>query len=148
MIFKIVGTICLAALCGWLFRVGGSANTHARWARMFGVEVSELGGLILWFGWSPWILLTTGLAWTECTYFKKKGTDATWINWMFCGLQYSAIPIPLLFVHILGWKGLVIRALVLTPIITLWRTFQTDVQWSESGAGAWQLLTLPLLILK
>lgn len=147
MIFKILGTIILAAMCGVLFRFGGSANIGARWLRQFGVEFTELGGLWLWFGWSWWLIPTTALAWTESTYFKAKGKSATWVNWLLCGIQYALIPLPLVFIGLISWQGLVDRSIILIPIITFWRTFQGDVDWSEGGVGAWQILTLPLLIL-
>ena len=145
LISKILGTCVLAAICGILFRFGGSSNIGARWLRQIGVEFTELGGLWLWFGWSWWMVLITGLAWTESTYFKSKGTEAKWWNWLLCGLQYSLIPLPLVFLHVIHWQGFLVRLAVLTPIITLWRTLQGDVDWSEGGAGAWQILTLPLL---
>lgn len=147
IILKIAATIALAALCGWMFRLGGAASAHARWLRMLGVEVTEFLGLIVWFGWSWWLIPTTALAWTECTYFKAKGTEAKWWNWLICGIQYALIPIPLVFLGHIPWEGLIDRAIVLIPVITLWRTFQGNVQWSEGGAGGWQIITLPLLAL-
>jgi hypothetical protein len=145
MTLKIILTIALAALAGWAFRWGGSANAHARWARMLGMEISALAGLIVWFGWSGWLIPITALAWTESTYFKKRGQDATWWNWLLCGIQYALIPLPLVFLHMITWQGFLTRSIVLVPLITIWRTLMTDVDWSESGAGAFQILTLPLL---
>lgn len=148
IILKILGTLALATLCGWMFRLGGAASAHARWLRQFGVEFTELAGLFIWFGWSLWLIPITGTAWAESTYFKAKGADAKWWNWLLCGMLYAAIPVPLVFLHYLSWQGCLDRAIVLIPVITLWRTFQGNVDWSEGGAGAWQILTLPLLLLK
>ena len=167
LVFSIIATIGLAVFCGWMFRIGGASGENARWARMLGVEIAEFFGLVIWFvirakfpitftifwhtfSLSLWVVLvsiflTTALSWTECTYFKSKGTSATWINWMFCGIQYSLIPLPLVLLGIIPWVGFLIRFVVLVPVITLWRTFQGDVDWSEGGAGAWQIVTLPLL---
>ena len=92
------------------------------------------------------MVLITGLAWTESTYFKSKGTEAKWWNWLLCGIQYALIPLPLVFIGLIHWQGFALRFIVLVPIITLWRTFQGDVDWSEGGAGAWQILTLPILL--
>lgn len=146
-ILKILGTIILAAFCGWMWRIGGSSKYHARWVRLLGTEICEFFSLTIWFGFSPWIILTTGLAWTECTYFKSKGSEAKWWNWLLCGIQYALIPLPLVFLGVIHWPGFIDRAIVLIPVITLWRTFQGDVDWSEAGAGVWQIITLPLLIL-
>lgn len=145
---KILCTLVLAALCGWGWRLGGSANTHMRWIREVAVGVTEILCLWMWFQWSWLMLLIMGLAFTETTYFKKKGMDAKWWNWLLCGICYSLIPMPLLSTGQIHWQGFLIRGLVLTPVITLWRTFQGNVQWSEGGAGAWQILTLPLLLIK
>jgi hypothetical protein len=171
---KIFITLGLAVICAWMFRLGGAQSAGARYLRMLGVELTELACLITWFifgqeypisffGWKiqEWqavvsIILTTAIAWTECTYFKTKGTDAKWCNWFLCGLQYSLIPIPLAILGIIHWKGFLIRLVVLTPIITLWRLAFSSwklggskaVDYSEGGAGAWQILTIPLLIIK
>ena len=171
LIFRILATAVLAFLCGWMFRLGGAASAHARFFRMLGVEIAEFFGLVIWFvlgvkfpvvfsildhtfSLSIWVVmlsifLTTALAWTECTYFKAKGTDAKWYNWLLCGIQYSLIPLPLVFLGIVPWVGFLIRSTVLIPIITVWRlafsSWFPEVDWSEGGAGAWQILTLPLL---
>lgn len=146
IILKILGTIVLAVLCGISFRWGGSANTHMRWIRQLGVGVTELGGLFLWFGWSWWMILIMGLAWTESTYFKAKGSDAKWWNWALTGLNYALIPLPLVIIHLVDWHGFLLRLVILTPVITLWRVLISNVQWEEGGAGAWQIITLPLLL--
>jgi hypothetical protein len=86
-----------------------------------------------------------GLAFTETTYFKKKGTDAVWWNWVLTGICYSLIPLPLVFTHQIHLSGLLIRGAILTPIITAWRLIFGDVDWEEGGAGAWQILTLWIL---
>lgn len=148
IILKILGTLVLAAICGILFRFGGSSNVGARWLRQIGVEMTELGALFLWFGWSWWLIPVTALAWTECTYFKSKGSSAQWWNWLICAIQYALIPLPLAFLGIISWWGFLDRSLVIIPVITLWRTFIGDVDWSEGGCGAWQLITIPLLALK
>lgn len=145
---KILLTLILAVFAGCMFRLGGSANTHARWLRMFGISMAEVGCLWIWFGFSWWLIIIAGLAWTECTYFKSKGTDAKWWNWLLCGIQYALIPIPLVIAGDISWMGLLNRSIILIPAITIWRTLMGDVDWSEGGAGAWQILTIPLLCLK
>jgi hypothetical protein len=175
LIFRIFSTLLLAVFCGWMFRIGGAAGENARWARMLGVEIAEFLGLVIWFiigvsfpinfsifwhtfSLSFWVVLfsiflTSALAWTECTYFKSKGSSASWLNWMFCGIQYALIPLPLVILGIVPLVGFLIRFAILVPIITLWRlAFSSwdwagnkDVDFSEGGAGAWQIVTLPLL---
>lgn len=146
MILKILATIALAAICGWAFRFGGSKN-GIRFVRELGVGITEVVGLYIWAGFTFYSIPIVGLAFIESTYFKSKGKDAKWWNWLLCGLLYSSICLPVVIACHLHWYAFIIRLLVLTPIITLWRTFQGDVEWSEGGAGAWQILTLPLLLL-
>lgn len=144
---KIIATIGLAVFCGWMFRFGGSANTHARWTRQLAVGITEICCLSIWFAWSWWMVLIFGLAWTESTYFKKKGTDARWWNWLLTGLNYSLICLPLVFTGQIPLKGFLIRLVILTPLIMIWRLAFTDVDWEEGGAGAWQILTIPILLI-
>lgn len=143
---KDILTILLAAGAGWCFRFGGSSH-GVRFVRELGIGLTEVAGLYIWAGWTPWSIPVVGLAFAESTYFKAKGTDAKWWNWLLCGLLYSAICLPVVLACHLHIYAFFTRLIVLTPIITLWRTFQGDVQWSESGAGVWQILTLPLLLL-
>ena len=142
---QILGTIALAALCGWCWRFGGSSH-GIRFVRELGTGLTLVGCITLWWGWSFWYIPIIGLAFIESTYFKTKGSDAKWYNWLMCGILYALIPLPAVIVHHL-WIGFAIRSAVLIPVITLWRTFQGNVQWSESGVGVWQIITLPLLMI-
>lgn len=143
---KVIGTAAIAAFSGWAWRFGGSHN-GIRWVREAGIGAGLIGFLTIWLGWSYWYIPIMGLAFIESTYFKIKGQEnASWKSWLLCGILYSLIPLPAVIVHKL-WIGFAIRTVVLTPIITLWRTFQGDVQWSEAGAGVWQIITLPLLLI-
>lgn len=150
LILKILATLALAALAGWAYRFGGSSN-GVRWAREVGVGLAVLGGLTIWLGWNWWGLLVMGCVWIETTYFKAKGTDAKWYNWLIVGLSYSIVPLPYIiaqsFSHKYYWIGFGIRTFVVTLFTTLWRTFVHDVQWQEGGSGAIQVLTLPLLFI-
>lgn len=140
---KMILTVALSAGCGWAWRFGGSKN-GIRWVREVGTGIALIVSLTIWYGWSIWYLPIMGLSFAESTYFKAKGTDARWYNWLCCGILYAVVPLPAVVVHHL-WHGFLIRSLVIIPVITLWRTFQGNVQWSESGAGVWQVITLPLL---
>lgn len=151
---KILGTIALATLAGWSYRFGGSSN-GMRWVREVGCGIAILGCLTMWLGWNIWGLFVMGSVWIETTYFKSKGTDATWFNWFLVGLSYAIVPLP----YILGsyfsvhpwhydhWLGFGIRSVVITIFTTLWRTLQGDANDQEVGCGVMQVLTLPLLLI-
>jgi hypothetical protein len=145
LLSKILGTIVLAGFCGWAWRFGGSSN-GIRWVREAVTGFALVSCITLWWGWSYWYILIFGASWIESTYFKSKGSSAMWWNWMLCGILYALIPLPAVIVHHL-WVGFAWRTVVLIPVITLWRTFVGDVQWSESGVGVWQIITLPLILI-
>lgn len=147
MIVHIIETILLAVLAGMSYRGGGAASTHARWLRQAGIGVTVTLGLIVWFGFNWWILLCLGTSWAESTYFKRKGTDAKWYNWMAVGLVFALVPIPYIISSGHHWVGFAYRSFFIIPATTLIGTFVGDVDWSEGLRGAVQIITIPLLLL-
>lgn len=146
LIFKVIGTIVLAAFCGWCWRFGG-AKKGIRWVREAGTGITLILCLTIWWGWSFWYVTIMGLAFAESTYFRfTKGQPMRWYNYMLCGILYAIVPLPAVIVHKL-WIGFLWRSVVLIPVITLWRVFQGDVDWSEAGVGVWQIITLPMLLI-
>ncbi len=145
ILLKILGTIAFAAFCGWAWRFGGSKN-GIRWVREAATGLTLILTLTIWYGWSFWYIPIMALSFIESTYFKSKGSDAKWYNWLACGALYALIPLPAVIVKGL-WIGFICRSALLIPVITLWRTFQGDVDWSEAGVGVWQIITLPMLMI-
>lgn len=150
IILQILGTLILTALAGWSYRDGGSSH-GMRWIREIGTGLAILGCLTLWLGWSLWGLLVLGTVWIETTYFKSKGSDAKWYNWLLVGLSYSIVPLPYILAQSFSghyyWKGFAIRAAVVTAFTTLWRTFNGDANSQEIGCGCIQIITLPILLI-
>lgn len=146
VILKILGTIVLAALAGWSYRFGGSSN-GIRFVREVGVGIAILGCLTILLGWSIWGVFVMGTVWVETTYFKAKGSDAKWYNWMLVGLSYAIVPLPYMISGHGHWGGFAIRAAVITLFTTMWRTWNGDANSQEIGCGVMQILTLPLLLL-
>ena len=142
---KIILTIVLAAFAGWSYREGGSSHGIGRWMRQAGMMVTMGFGLLLWFGWSPWILLSAGACWAESTYFKKKGTDATFVNWCLVGLVFALIPLPVVWATGKHWLWFWLSSVVIVPLVGCWCVVMSNVQWSEGGRGAMQILRLLLL---
>lgn len=155
VILKILTWLIVSILAGVLYRMGGAAG--------YNTKVRDLG--------VPTIvtvyLLTLGLKaslWSFCglvvayfiafgllfgaltTYWKKKGTNVHWWNWLFTGLGYSlaALPIALYTGH---WIGFGIRCAVLTGLIVWWSETQGNVVWEEGGRGFLIIATLPLLLI-
>lgn len=147
IILKIIGNIILAVLAGMAYRGGGAASVHARWLRQFGIGVAVTGTLLIWFGFNWWILLCLGTSWAESTYFKKKGTDAKWYNWMAVGVVFALVPIPYIIAGSHNWIGFALRSIFIIPATVLVGTFVGDVDWSEGLRGALQIVSLPLLLI-
>lgn len=147
ILLKILGTILLAALAGWTYRLGGAASAHARYLRQVGVGIAVTGTLVIWFGWNWWSLLCLGTAFIESTYFKNKGSEAVWWNWCLVGVACTLVPLPFLIADGHHWIGFFWRSIFLIPAITLIGTFVGDVDWSEGLRGAVQILSLFLLFI-
>lgn len=132
------------ALASWGYRFGGSSN-GVRWVREIAVAIAEIIALTILFGWNWWSLLIMATVWGMTTYFKKKGTDAKWWNWVLVGLVFAIIPLPQVIAlsvhHVYLWKGFFIRAAFLVVFTPLWCTFVGNVQWSEGVRGGIQVLT-------
>lgn len=141
--------ILLTLLSGWLYWVGGQDKTKIKWAntkiRDLGVPTVWLISMILLKGWSSWYLLCFMLLFGSLTtYWKKKGEDAQWYNWLFTGLGYSLAIFPFVIVNDL-WVFFAVRTVILTVFVTLWSTFMGADFWQENGRGGMVVLTNSLL---
>lgn len=144
---KIIGFIAMIVLAAGAYRFGGSSNGQ-RWIREIGVGVAEIVALTILFGWQWWGLLIMGTVWIETSYFKSKGTDATWKNWLLVGVSFALVPLPYLFADGHHWVGFIWRTALIVPFITVWRTVVGNVQWQEGVSGGTQVLSLLLLLIK
>ncbi len=136
-----------------LYRLGGMIQTKIR---DFGVPtiatlyLITIASKMSWqHSWCIWIafLLHFGMLFGALTtYWKKKGEDARWWNWLLTGLGYSlvALPIALSTGH---WIGFAIRCIVLTGFITIWSEFVGNDIFEEGGRGFSIVATLPLLLI-
>lgn len=143
-LFKDIIAILIATLVGVAYRMGGSAS-FVRWFRPVGIGLGVVLVLSLLFGFHWSILLSSGAsAGLSTTYFKKKGTDAQWWNWLLVGLAMSLALFPWSFFthHMVGFF---IRTIVLTPAICLWSQFIGNATLEEFGRGFLIISTLLLL---
>ena len=150
MILKILWMIGLSIISGILYKLGGT-SAGTKW-RDIGCPLIALliclwllKGLEFRFWWA--YLLTFGLGWASMTtYWKRKGTDAKWWNWLLTGLGYSLAFLPIAFAtgH---WIGFIIRTIILTYLITAWSEFQSNATWEEFGRGFLYMATIPLLLI-
>ena len=148
---KIIILIILSILSGIAYRLGGIGKPFKTWMRDGICPLIALVALWLLVGFksSYWwaYLLHFGLLFGALTtYWKKKGADAYWYNWLLTGLGYSlsAIPIAWISGH---WVGFLLRTIILSGAITLWSVKIGNAKWEERGRGFAIIITLPLLLI-
>ncbi len=134
-----------AIIGGIFYRMGGSGN-FPRQARVVGVPV--LCGIVLGIlHWNWWILLCVPIMIAPIsTYFKKKGTDATFINFWLHGFGIALSFLP--YAISTGcYFGFGIR-LVALPLVLAWWSMKigNDIV-EELGRGFFITITIPLLLI-
>lgn len=142
---QILGFIASIALAAWGYRFGGSSN-GIRWVREVAEAVAYNIALTILFGFTWLSLFIFGTVWAMTTYFKKKGTDAKWWNWLLVGVVFAIIPLPQVIANGHIWVGFAWRAAFIIPFTTIFCTFfGGNVQWSEGVRGGIQILSLLIM---
>lgn len=136
----------LALVGGLLYRLGGYGPPFNTKFRDLGIPTIAVICLWVW-GYHHWSLIPTfGLMFAaQTSYFKKKGTDAKWFNWLFVGLAFSLSSIPI-SVYVRYPLGFFYRTLVVTTLTVLWSQFVGNDWVEEFGRGFIQIITLPILL--
>lgn len=146
MIIKIVGIFILSIISLIAYRAGGSGN-YPRFVRPLALCVCTILGLLL-LGYYSWLVILCGGAMygLSTTYFKSKGSDATWIAWLLVGLAFSLSVLPIVLVYH-NYLGFAIRTIVCTSFIIIWSETNGNSVWEEGGRGLIPIATLPLLLI-
>jgi len=124
----------------------GGSDTYNTKFRDFGVPFVGAGLLAL-LGFNWWLILCYGLYFgSMTTYWKKKGTDATWFNWACVGLGFSLafLPYSIATGH---WVGFAIRTFLVTLLIPVWSQNENKAVLEELGRGFITTVTIPLLLI-
>lgn len=138
-------TVPLSIAGSYLYRRGGT-NAGTLW-RDVGIPLCMIAFFVLTGNWHPILILCFGLTWgAQTTYFKRKGTDAQWHNWLFVGLAFSfaLLPYAIATGH---WGGFGWRTLIVTGFTVCWSVFWGVDFVEEWGRGWIQIITLPILLL-
>ena len=149
---KIIFWILISIVSAILYRMGGSGVWNTKWRDIGSMLCATLCLLVtqkLVFNVATVfaVVAFSGLTFASLTtYFKKKGTDTKWFNWVFVGLAWgiSALPIALVY-HC--WLGLTLRTMFLGLTVCLWSQFNGNVVWEENGRGALLTASIPLLLI-
>ena len=158
---RAIGTLALSVVGAILYRMGGAAGFNTKF-RDFGIPACMVGVMISFGQFKHWtdlfLILCFGAVFAvQTTYWKKKGTEAKWYNWLFTGLGYSlamapivvaqnwpGMAVPGLHTHYLGFG---IRTVACTALTVIWSVKVGNAVWEENGRGFIQIVTLPLLFI-
>lgn len=136
--------------------MGGSGN-YARFFRPLGEAVCSVLSMLL-LGLVHWsLLLCSGVCWAQTTYFKKKGTDGTWVNFIFVGMVFGLTVLPFCVATNSHWIGFSIRFVVCSVLTPVWNyilsplvaknvNVRRDIT-DEFGRGFINVATLPLVLI-
>jgi len=126
--------------------MGGASGYNTKF-RDFGVPAIGILLLTILGGWHWIYILCFGLYFgSMTTYWKKKGTDAKWWNWLLTGLGYSLAFLP--FAITSGhWIGFIIRTIIVSIATMVWSDEVGNPVIEECGRGFITTATLPLLLI-
>lgn len=144
---EIIYILAGSLLSGIAYYLGGETGYDTK-IRDIGVPIIMLGTMyyIHLFHWSLLIcaILLFGVL---TTYWKKKGTDANWFNWLCTGLGYSLAMLP--YAYFTGcWIAFTIRTILLTFLTMWWSEKFSNVMIEAGGRGVLVILTLSLFMLR
>jgi len=148
---KTIAWILATAVGAILYRMGGSDTWDTKWRDLGcpAVGIALLAYLYPFYNWQIGLayFLSFGLYFGSLTtYWKKKGSDAKWYNWLFCGMGYSLSFLP--FAYVSGnWLGFALRFIVCSLGVMMVRVMSTNVYVEECGSGAISTGTIPLLLI-
>jgi hypothetical protein len=147
----VIATILASVVAGILYRMGGAEGYNTKF-RDFGVPTVGIALMLVLYPHYDWktllaYFLTFGLYFgSMTTYWKKKGTDAKWWNWLLTGLGYSVAWLP--FAICSGnWLGFALRSIVVSVGTMLWSEKIGNAVVEEIGRGVITTVTLPLLLI-
>lgn len=130
-----------------LYRMGGAAGYNTKF-RDLGIPTVAIG--LLWYltgQFTFWYILCFGLLFgAHTTYWKKKGADALWYNWILTGLGYSLafLPYSLYARHFVGFC---LRTIIVTIGVMVWSIKVDNAVYEEGGRGVIEIITIPLLLI-
>jgi len=124
--------ILLSIVAGVLYRLGGIGKPFNTKYRDFGTPLCGIAILILNnpINWMIGIglFLTFGASFgTMTSYFKKRGSDAMWWNWLIVGLMFGISALP--YAWATGqWMPLLYRTVITACFVTIW---SETISWDD-----------------
>lgn len=147
----ILSFICLTAISGFLYRLGGTK--HGTLWRDMGVTVCFVLGLYF-IGYTDFLYIAALLMFASLTTYNKwlgklfgrKDNEVHAEGWAMTGFTYGLCALPTIF-GTGDWKGFLIRLAVCTVFTCIWSEVIGDVKLEEGGRGAIIVGSLPLLLI-
>lgn len=138
ILIKLILTGGLIYAGGWCYHRGGDEG--GKWARLWVIPVIGIVTFLLWHGLptaKEWILVVLSyplqLA-SLSSYYKKKGADALWWNWLMVGIGFGLSRI--LFTIITGhWWWFVWQTVLSGYAVMVWSELNARVSPEEGGRG-------------
>lgn len=160
-IIKSASTLILSIFGGILYRMGGAAGYNTKF-RDFGIPTCMVALMLIFGQYTHPVDFILIICWgavfgVQTTYWKRKGEDARWYNWLITGFFYSIAMLPLVVAQ--NWPGVVIsglhthyiglglRTFVCTGLTVMWSEWADDAVIEENGRGFIEIVTLPLLFI-
>ena len=145
---KILCLIIIACASAILYNWGGRGAPFNTKVRDWGCPIAVINALVL-MGHNHWSLAITFFTlWAALTtYWKKKGTDAKWYNWLATGAGYGFALLPFSWITgcLFGWLCYTLNVAVLTCILS---QSINNVVWEERARGFVLVMCLPLLYVR
>jgi hypothetical protein len=148
---KIIAGVLASIFSAILYRMGGADGYNTKF-RDLGVPFIGLTFLLIICPHHSYKYIIShiccfGLFFGSLTtYWKKKGAEAKWWNWLLTGLGYSLAFLP--FAIVSGeYFGFCLRLVLCSVATIIWSEKIDNVVWEECGRGVICTATLPLLLI-
>ena len=130
----IVLEVILVIASAILYRMGGADGYNTKW-RDFGCPLAAVASALI-IGLRHWSLVLSfgALFGTMTTYWKRKGEDAQWYNWLMTGFMYAMAFLPTVW-FLSRFEAFVYFTLFLSIATMIWSEAMDDVVWEECGRG-------------
>ena len=131
----IIPELFLIVASAVLYRMGGSDRYNTKW-RDFGCPLAAVASALI-IGLRHWsFFISFGLLFgAMTTYWKRKGEDARWYNWLVTGFMYALAFLPPVY-FLSRFEAFVYFAVFLSIATMIWSEMVSDVVWEECGRGA------------
>jgi len=131
----IIPELLLVVASAVLYRMGGADGYNTKF-RDFGCPLSAVASAWL-IGLQHWsLVISFGLLFgAMTTYWKRKGEDARWYNWLMTGFMYAMAFIPTVW-FLSRFEAFVYFAAFLSIATMIWSEMASDVVWEECGRGS------------